>query len=138
MATSGLSLVGFMEQSRAITYLQNVCVPNDPSPPALLAQWNDARAKSGEPFSTPGESKVEQIPDAYNAHVETFKSLPWVVPAIQQGLDVRLVGIDELLAFQFHIDLERSEALCADLPDEVTLADALPKCLPIDQPQSPP
>jgi hypothetical protein len=43
-----------------------------------------------------------------------------------------MVEIAPLLAFQFHVDTERSAVLCADLPHPPQLSDTLPICQPVD------
>src|SRR5437899_10317166 len=138
MATPGLSLVGFMGETRGVDYLGKNCILADPSPSALLAKWREANAKLGDPFAV-DNAPNDPIPDGHDDHVEEFKRLPWMAEAFQlYSVDVRLVKADELLAFQFSIDLQRSDSLCADLPSAPALANILPKCLPIEPLRSPP
>ena len=45
-----------------------------------------------------------------------------------------MVEIDPLLAFQFTVDLERSQYHCASLSNPPTLEELLHLCLPLGQP----
>jgi hypothetical protein len=139
MPTQGLSLVGFMEQQQAIVYLSTSCVSASPDVPALLAEWTAAQAKLGPPFPDAGHLTVSQIPQAHDAHIQACRNASWLAQYLQAGWDFRLIEpIDSLLAFQAHVDLDRSQALCSSLPPNPTLADTLPLCLPINEPPRPP
>jgi hypothetical protein len=51
MPTAGLSLVGFMDEPKATHHLLTACIPANPSPAAIKAEWEAARAKHGPPTS---------------------------------------------------------------------------------------
>ena len=44
---------------------------------------------------------------------------------------VKIVGIRELLAFQFHVDMVRPNQYCASVTAQPSLAELLPMCLPL-------
>ena len=50
MATAGLSLLGFMNQQEAIAHLLAHCVPEKREVPALVEQWQAARARKGPAY----------------------------------------------------------------------------------------
>jgi hypothetical protein len=137
MPTQGQSLVGFMaDQQEAINYLGSSCVPPDPAPAALLAQWTAAQAQLGAPFPNAGQPIVEEIPPDHDAHVQAVQAAPWMAPVFLEGWQLRLVTIEPLLAFQFHVDIDRVHSLCAALPNPAGLADVMDLCLPLN-PQPP-
>jgi hypothetical protein len=128
----GISLVGFMEEPRAMVYLQQDCIPPDPAPAALQAAWNTARGNLGAPIANAGNPKIADIPAAHAAYIDQVKTAPWLAPLFVAGSGwaLRLVEIEPLLAFQFHIDTARASSHCAKLVAPVQLADVLPICLP--------
>jgi hypothetical protein len=132
MPWPALSLVGFMDQDKAIRYLDKVCVPTDPARDALVAEWHQARAKLGLPRPNPGVSHVDDIQWAeHAAYLQAASVLPWIKPYLEAGFGFKQVDIDPLLAFQYHISRTRSENLCFGLPLKPTLADALRLCIPL-------
>jgi hypothetical protein len=46
--------------------------------------------------------------------------------------DFKLVELDPVLAFQFHVSTERTDDLCASLSDPPTFEELLSVCLPLD------
>lgn len=138
MSSNGLSLVGFMPEQQAVHYLGNVCVPADGSQPALSTEWAAACTRRGAAVANPGEAVVDDIPSPdHDAHLQAAATLPWIAPFLAAGWAFKQADIDLLLAFQHHVDLARSDALCAGLPPDASLADALPLCIPLT-PSAPP
>lgn len=139
MPTPGLSLVGFIDQQQAaINHLRTSCLPNDPADAALLAEWNVARSALGHPTPNAGNPSILPIPAPHDIYINHLTAQPWVQMAFQMfgytNPNFALVEIAPLLAFQFHVDSDRSGHHCGGLssPD---LGQLLPVCLPIQQPQ---
>lgn len=132
MSAPGRSLLGFMEPQHAINYLQGVCRVNDPSPDALMATFNAARTRLGvRPTPRAGHPEMVDIPAGHEQHLQAVAGHP----RLQMGLDgqggsFQLVEIDQILAYQFHIDVSRTRALCAALGSPPTVASMLPVLLP--------
>jgi hypothetical protein len=136
MPTSGLSLVGFMEQLQAITHLRYTCVPTDPSDNALTAVWQGAKAKLlAAQTARAGNPNIQQIAD--QAYIQNFIRIPWVTAALQfyrTPYHFLLVEIDPLLSFQPVVSLDRVNHHFRSLPRAVGTSDLLPLCLPTVQP----
>ncbi len=137
MPTRGLSLVGFMDQPSALNHLRNVCVPPDASDPALIAVWQGAQAKLGAAIPNAGNPDIQDIPAAEQHHVTQMLQQPWVAMAMQgplQGSVLKLIEIDPLLAFQFTVDVDRSDHHCGQFGQPPTVSELLHVCLPITPP----
>jgi hypothetical protein len=134
MPVPGLSLVGFMDQQQAIAYLQNHCIPPNADPQAILADWNAARANLGPPTPNAGFPSIADIPVEHQPHLAALQNMPWQAGLFHAGSpwQLKLIAIDELLAFQFQVDTSWSERHCAGLTNPVSLAGALPICLPVN------
>jgi hypothetical protein len=136
MPKRGISLVGFMEQPHAVNYMRANCVMPDPSDAALIAEWNAAKANLGPPLDDVGHPDIQDIPPPAQQYIQQLWQQPWV----QQGLAVypnaafKVVEIDPLLAYQFHILTDHSEGHCGGLP----LGPGIVDLLPIFLPQAPP
>lgn len=131
MPVEGRSLLGFMDPAFAIPYLQQATIPPDPSPDALHAIWEQARGQLGEPTNHPGEPEMLDLGPEHHAHLQAVAASP----RLQNGFDgqpyeFKLVEIDPLLAYQFDVNIERTEHLCAELGDPPSVATMLPVCLP--------
>lgn len=135
MPTAGLSLVGFMDELKAIDHLRTACCPADPSDAAVRAEWHAAQANLGAPIPKAGAPQIQPIPAASMPYVTGFMGNPWVTSVLQQypGVQVVLIEIDPLLAYQFTVDLDRSSHHCAALGRRPTIDQLLPVCLPAAQ-----
>lgn len=139
MAASGLSLLGFMDADSAVAYLSSSCIVPDGGHPALVRIWQEAKARLGSPVSKAGRPRLEDIAGAYKPTLrrvthnprfdETVGDLKW---------SWKLVEIDPLLAFQFHVDIERAASLCVSLGGARTVRAMLPICLPETLGEPPP
>jgi hypothetical protein len=131
MATRGLSLFGFMTQQVATTYLQTNCIPANPDIQALIVEWQSAKARRGAPMAG-GNPDIRNIPAAARPYIEMLMQQQWVAELVASlpGAEFKLVEIDPLLTAQFSVDLERSAEQCAALPQNPSVADLLPVCLP--------
>jgi hypothetical protein len=136
MATSGLSLVGFMDQQEAIQHLRDFCIPVDPAEAALLAEWTAARDALGAPLANAGQPEILPIPPEHSPYILELMRIPWFADTLQHlpNTQFQLVEIEPLLAYQFHVCKERSEHHCRALPRPPTLADLMPLALPQNPP----
>lgn len=134
MSTEGLSLVGFWPAADATAYLSSRCVPADPSPDALLADWRAASARLGAPVARAGYPEIIAIPPDHHGYLQQLRSNPAVSAYLSQLTalaDFYLVEIDPLLAYQPHVDLERADHHCGSLGETPSIGDLLPTLLPI-------
>ncbi|TPJ63492.1 MULTISPECIES: hypothetical protein [unclassified Mesorhizobium] len=129
MPNPGLSLVGFMDIGNAIQHLRNGCIPADPSDAALIQEWNAARGMLGPPIANAGHPEVLDIPQAHHRYVDDLLNNSHYAPQLQ-GVAVRLVEIEPLLAYQATVDDGRSAHHCGALPPAPPLGDLFPICLP--------
>ncbi len=136
MPSAGLSLVGFMDEPQAMNYLATACIPANPSPAGIRAEWDAARARRGPPIPGAGQPDIQDVPAADLPHIVALQQEPWIaqfLPAIP-GAEFKLVEIDPLLAYQFSVDTTRSDHHCSTLPKPPSIADLLPVCLPMHRP----
>jgi hypothetical protein len=140
MPTPGLSLVGFMGKPQAIRYMQIACVMPNPDIVALAAEWSAAGAKLGEPFPDAGHPDIQPIPSTSEcqAYIEQMRHQPWIQNFLNAypASSFKVVEIDPLLAWQFHISLEHSDGHYAPLSSEPGIAELLPIFLPQMPPQA--
>lgn len=131
MPTPGLSLLGFMEQPAAAAYLSQVCVP----PPDVNPHesWVEARRALGAPTKNSGRPAIMPFPKEHFEYVEKLKSHPRFLNSLEGMIwDFKLVELDPVLAFQFHVFTERTDDLCAALSHPPTMGELLSVCLPLD------
>ena len=138
MSYPGLSLVGFMDQQKAVIHLTQDCVPQNPAPAAVLAEWSAAKANLGPPMPRAGHPDVQPLPPNAQSHIQRLSSQPWVGATLQNPefafFDFALVEIDPLLAFQFTINGNRSAHHGSALSRPPSLDQMLELCLPITPP----
>lgn len=129
MPTDGLSLLGFMDQAQAVSYLRDYTIPPDPSDAALIAEWQQAKANLGPPVGNAGSPKIVDLSSQEKA---SLMAHPYLVNALQMypGSKFALVEIDPLLAYQFSIYLDRSDHHCAHLNANSTFNELAQCCLP--------
>jgi hypothetical protein len=126
MPVQALTLIGFMTAQQAVGYLTNGSLFEDRSEEALLRHWETARANLGRPTVSAGCPDVRDIPIEHRQYTSFLTDDPQFVVG---GAQLKLVEIEPLLAFQFHVELPRSEMLVANTsaPD---LPEMLEICLP--------
>src|SRR5262249_25139520 len=127
MPGDGLSLVGFMDEQVATAYLKGACIQvRDPR-----ALWLAAKKKRGDPVVKAGACNPQPLPDSQ--HLEEVKKRPHFSPSIE-GCEwsFKLVELDNLIAFQFHVDLARSKKACEGIAENPSVEEMLPRCLPLD------
>ncbi len=104
MPTSGLSLVGFLDEQAALQHLRFVCKPADPTDAALRTLWQTAAAQLGPPTPNAGNPNIQPIPQAHAAYVNQVCQTPWLDSLLKtqwKGSEFRLVEIAPLLACVF-------------------------------------
>lgn len=135
MSTPGLSLVGFMaDQQQALAHLKVPCLPNpaNKSDADLITDWQGAQAKLGASVANAGTPAMAQIQG--HPHVQRLLQEPWaaayLTAQIAQGASFQMIEIDKLLAYQFSVDVARSNSHCpwGRLPTQQELFDV---CLPL-------
>ncbi len=136
MPSAGKSLVGFMDEPRALNHLREDCCPANPADAVLRAEWQAAQARLGPPVANAGAPQILPIPPPHDAYVAAFAGNPWVSNSLAQlypGAAIQIVQaeIDPLLAYQFTVDTNRSQHHCGLLNKPPTLAELLPVCLPM-------
>jgi hypothetical protein len=133
MPIPALALIGFMDQEQAVHYLKTRCVPANEDEAALIAQWRSARQRLGAPIERAGFPTIADIPAEHGPYIQQLKNSSWQAAVYAPGSEwqVKLVSIDQLLAFQLHADLARPKSFCATLAQPVGLAQTLPMCLPL-------
>jgi hypothetical protein len=141
MPTDGLSLVGFMDQTQAIHHLTNACVPANPDPAILVPEWAAAATQLGAATANAGNPNIQPIPAAGAPHIQQLIAQqpfqPAVPPLQPQGVlfgaAFQMVEIDPLLAFQFTVDIDRSNHHSGVFSAPPTLDELLHCCLPLAQ-----
>lgn len=138
MPSSGISLVGFLDQHQAVNHLANPCVPSTPDPNTLLLDWQLARGKLGAPVVNAGCPAMTEIP-ATHAYISMLLASSVYGPALQHyaslGMTFQQIEIDPLLAFQLTVDTDRSNHHCASVARPPTESELFSTCLPATQPQ---
>jgi hypothetical protein len=129
-----------MEEPQAIHHLKTACVPAPGTTDAALrAEWLAAKANLGAPIAGSGNPGLQQIPNSHDAYAAALLALPWVAGAFQgHGVtpaNVQMVEIDLLLAYQFTVDIARSDHHCGGLASPPTVDEMFATCLPTAQPQ---
>ncbi|MGC2224381.1 MAG: hypothetical protein WA624_19535 [Methylocella sp.] len=126
--------MGFMDQAEALNHLKIACVNGNKSDPQLIADWQTARGNLGAAFPNAGRPNIQAIPAAHQPYVQQLIQLltpnPIFASILGQGATFQLVEIDALLAFQFVVDTDRSNAHCQNLSPPPTMDELLNLCVP--------
>jgi hypothetical protein len=135
MPSPGLSLVGFLDQTQAISHLRTSCVPADSSDAALIAEWRKARDLLGTPFPFAGLPDIQDIPAARQSYIAQLSAQPWVAQwlATTPGTRFKLVEIDRLLTYQRIADVDQLTRHHDALAGSAAIDSLLPACLPKTQ-----
>lgn len=134
MPRTGLSLLGFMDEQQAMSYLQkwSVLPEQDRSPEGMKAIWKLAKAQLGKPFPRPGKPQIQPLSQKYQPYLEEVMKNPAFQLTIRgfQRFGFMLVEIDALLAFQFHILTDESDKFSQTIGQNPTVDEMLSLCLP--------
>lgn len=136
MPSPGLALIGFLDRDKAVHFLETACVP-DPAHGRsdLEQQWIDAKARLGQATANAGHPDIQPIPNEHVGHIQSLTSAQWVQDAFQgQSVSFQLVEIDPLLAYQVHVDTDRTDHHCNGFSSPPTVSEMLPVCLPLTPP----
>jgi len=133
MPIPGLSLVGFMNEGLALLYLRTRCVYPTATDADLLQRWADAKARLPAPSGRAGIPEIKDIPAEHADYLAGVRSHPRFRETAEFTQSTfKLIEIAPLLAFQFHVETERSSAVCG-------MADGLPdvsRMMPTTLPQT--
>lgn len=131
MPIAGLSLLGFMSEQVAMGYLRQRCVLADAGDDAVRSAWEGARRRLGAPIANAGHPSVLEIPAEHHPHFEGVTANPRFQATVESmPFSFKLVEVDPLLAFQFHVETDRAADLCRGMTNPPSLGEMLPTCLP--------
>jgi len=101
-----------------MAYLRQNCVLKNTSNDSIRDQWQVARARVKAPMMKAGQPEVLDFPAGYETYLTKVQANPAFEETVT-GMNwaFKLVEIDPLIAFQFHIQLERSANLCRNVAD---------------------
>jgi hypothetical protein len=126
MASDGLSLVGFLDKGAALGYFGNACIAiSDPA-----TSWTEAKKIRGSPVPNAGICASTPLPDCQ--HLEDVKKT-WQFAVSVNGYSewsFREIHITPLIAFQFHVNLPRSQRACQGCPESPGSDELMKRCLP--------
>jgi hypothetical protein len=135
MPTNGLSLLGFMDQNTALNHLKVSCLPDPTKSDAqLLADWVTAKTNKGPPFANAGWPSMSTIPLSEPHLKQLIQQSRWtfqIQGLLAAGASFQLIEVDPLLAFQFVVDLDRSNHHCGTLTRPPNQQELMELCLPI-------
>ncbi|MEA2633802.1 MAG: hypothetical protein QOH92_569 [Chloroflexota bacterium] len=117
-----------------MAYLRQNCVLPNTATNAVREEWRSARARVRVPMMKAGQPEVLEFPSGYETHLAQVQANPAFEETVRgMNWSFKLVEIDPLIAFQFHVQLERSANLCRNVSDaEPLIEDMLGPCLPFD------
>jgi len=120
-----------MEEQAALDYLRLRCMLPDLSQRELATLWCDARFRLGSAMPGAGRPDIQEIPSQHAAYLEGVRGNPrYTASLVGPNASFKLVEIDPLLSYQFHIAPAWSVSLAAPLTDPSALAELLLLCLP--------
>jgi hypothetical protein len=134
--SAGLSLVGFLDQARAIEHFKTVCVAADESEAAFVAEWTAAQQRLGPPIPNAGYPDIRPMPEDLQSHAYNLKQQAWVaaiLPQIAQA-SIQLIEIDPLLSFQLTLNIAHADRPFQALSSPPSPLELSQICLPINQP----
>src|SRR5437773_400513 len=98
MLADGLSLLGFMDEKKAVDYLEKRYIVQAKTKRDLSSHWHKARGMLGKPFADAGRPTFLDIPAEHLPHLQRVASHPRFCEAIQgvRSWSFKLVEIDKL------------------------------------------
>jgi hypothetical protein len=133
MTAKALSLIGFMPEASGMAFLRNNCVLPNRSTNAIREQWLIARSRVKTSATNAGQPKVSEIPSGHEDYLNQVVASPSFSETLEgMHWSFKLVEIDPLIAFQFHLWPDRAANLCKNLDAAPEIDDILPVCLPLD------
>jgi hypothetical protein len=138
LAIPALSLLGFMDRDQAISYLQTRCLLHDAPIEELAATWEEARSRLGETAPNAGRPHMRDLPPEFQAHLSQVAGMPRFREVVRgSNWAFKLVEIDPLLSFQFHVESNRIDRLATLVRGPFDMESAVGLCLPA-APDAPP
>lgn len=122
-----------MQREQAIRYLSTECVPANPDPAALEAEWNGAVSRLGGPPANFGTPTITDIPGSHQGYVDQLRNAPDWQPlfAANPHWELKLVEAAPLLAYQFSVLDGAANGHSAGFSAPPTLDEMLTACLPL-------
>lgn len=140
MPTPALALLGFMQMNLAINFLLQRCTSTRiRSGSEAKQEWLVAKNRLGQPDGNPGKPEVLDVPSDALPYVEGLENNPRFVEAQTTGdlkgipWSFRLVEISPIIAFQFWIETDRSDAFGGGLTSPPSIEQAFSISLPKEQ-----
>jgi hypothetical protein len=150
MPIPALSLFGFLDEVSAMQYLAQICLSEHMNEQYLRNQWVGAQHKLGAPISKAGSPEIQDMPEQCQDYLDGVMQNPRFPTTItkqiggvsvQYSWSFKLVEIDPLLAFQYHVETDRADSLCAHIsqrtgksstkaPRQIPVEALLSICLP--------
>src|SRR5437868_2626801 len=130
MPVRGLSLFGFMPKKAGMNYLKADCLGyTDAQQRSDI--WERAQARLGAPVANAGQPALLPIPRGYQAYLDTVMQDPQFGRTVLgfRASSFALAEINPVLAFQFHVSIERA-AEPDRVPKDRSMQSLLELCLP--------
>jgi hypothetical protein len=127
------SLVGFLNETEAIAYLQRTCVMPSRAPSILRDHYRQAKKKLGNGvISRPGRPDIQDIPAGYEEYLAGVLNNPRfkITTQVHQSWSFKFVEIDALLAKQFHVLVNKVNDVRSKVSLPPTIEEMLAICLP--------
>ena len=113
--------------------LGRLCVCTDSRPHALKAMWADARRLRGGPVKNAGQPDITAVPPELEVYANKVRALPRLQAGIDgMAIDIQMVEIIRINAYQAGVVLERVSAAEQSVPDPGDLHAIAEMCLPLD------
>lgn len=138
MPRPALSLFGFLQPSEALQYLSATCAMEADAD--LERCYEEARERLGEPLANAGQPDILRLPSDFDGYLAELSSKEWFRRAAgPEKWEFALVQIEPLLAFQFAVDIGRSDSLTEPITTDrdQALNQLVAACLP-QEPEQPP
>lgn len=116
-------------------YLYGNCVLPNKTYAALRAVWREARnllgASTDSPVKNAGQPEISEIPSGHEDYLAEVKASPRFDQTVQTWRwDFKLVELRPLLAYQFHVETVRAQALQEEAGKSHDMEALLRLCLP--------
>ncbi len=111
------ALLGFMSEQEALNFLANRCALGSDIA-TRLALWRDAQQRLGGAGMIPVRAPtMRPLPAEVAADGQTLITSPEGVKLFPSGLSsVALVGVEGLLTYQYHVDIDYLDEIAVDVP----------------------
>lgn len=132
MPVNGLSLFGYFPEANGVLYVRQHCYPRNVTAQQAKQRWMAARGRLGDANPRAGQPVILDIPEDHRPYLARVKANPRYEETVRQmAASFKLVEIGPLLAFQVHIEDDRTANVCAGIASPPSVAEILPRCLPV-------